>query len=127
MTMPNMKELMQKAQEMQKKMQWTQQKLASIEVRGEAGAGMVIVVMNGRHETTKVIIDSSLLKENKEMLEDLIRIANNDAARKIEEVLKIEMAKLTKDLGIPAEGGQGGQGTQSGQIGEGGQGGGVPA
>lgn len=100
---PNFGELMKKAQEMQKKMQWAQQKLSAMEVRGEAGGGMITVIVNGKYECKKVIIDPVILKEAKEIIEDLIAAAINDSVRKVEMLLKSEMQNLTKDLGIPSD------------------------
>jgi nucleoid-associated protein EbfC len=111
---PDFAEIMKKAQEMQKKMQWTQQKLASLTVNGKAGPDdAVVIVMNGRHEVKKVTISEKALQEYKEkaILEDLIAAAINDAIRKVEELLKTEMQNLSRDLGIPSDlGGEGGAG-----------------
>ena len=74
-------QLMKQAQEMQAKMQKAQEKLAALEVAGEAGGGMVKVRMNGRHEVRRVEIDRSVIGEDKEMLEDLLAAAINDAGR----------------------------------------------
>lgn len=81
---PNLNDLMKQAQQMQEKMQQAQSELASAEVQGESGAGMVKVLMTGRHDVKKVDIDSSLLTEDKEILEDLLAAAVNDAVRKVE-------------------------------------------
>ena len=81
---PNLNDLMKQAQQMQEKMQQAQSELASAEVQGESGAGLIKVVMTGRHDVKKVDIDSSLLTEDKEILEDLIAAAVNDAVRKVE-------------------------------------------
>ncbi len=78
-------DLMKQAQQMQEQMQKTQQELASKEVQGESGAGLVKVVMNGRHDVRGVTIDSSLMTEDKDILEDLLAAAVNDAVRKVEE------------------------------------------
>ncbi len=93
--------LMKQAQKMQDDMQKLQEELASAEVTGEAGAGLVKVVMTGRHDVRKFDIDPSLLAEDKEMLEDLLAAAVNDAVRKVEENNKKKMGELTAGLGLP--------------------------
>ena len=98
---PNMNEMMQKAQEMQEKMKKAQEELGNLEVNGESGAGMVKVLMNGRHDVKRVSIDDSLLTEDKEVLEDLLAAAVNDAVRKVESTNKEAMANLTGGLNIP--------------------------
>lgn len=84
----NMQQLMQQAQrmqeQMQKNMQKAQEELASLELVGESGAGLVKVTMNGQHDVKRVSIDDSLLSEDKEILEDLLAAAVNDAVRKVE-------------------------------------------
>ncbi len=75
--------LMRQAQQMQETMQKAQAELAEIEVTGESGAGMVKVTLNGRHEAKKVLIEPKLLAEDKDMLEDLLVAAVNDAVRKV--------------------------------------------
>lgn len=77
-------DLMKQAQQMQEKMQQAQEELAGKEVEGESGAGMVKVLMNGRHDVRKVTLDGSLMTEDKEILEDLLAAAVNDAVRKVE-------------------------------------------
>jgi len=101
MAEPNLTELMKKAQEMQKKMQWIQHELTSTEINGEAAGGIVAVVMNGRHEVKKVVISDEAWKEGKQIVSDLIAAATNDAVRKVEQVSQEKMMKLTKDLGLP--------------------------
>jgi len=93
--------IMQQAQEMQAKMQEAQKEIANLRVTGEAGAGLVKITMTGKHDVTKVVIDPSLLKEDKEMLEDLIAAAVNDAVRKVEVTAKEKMAKLTAGMQLP--------------------------
>ncbi len=80
--------LMKQAQQMQKKMQKMQEEIAQLEVTGESGAGLVKVTINGAHNCRRVEIDPSLLEDDKEMLEDLVAAAFNDAARRIEETQK---------------------------------------
>ena len=97
----NINELMKQAQVMQDKMQKAQDEAANAEVTGESGAGMVKVVMTGRHDVRNVTIDPSLMSEDKELLEDLLAAAVNDAARKVEEATKQQMADLTGGLQMP--------------------------
>ena len=93
---------MKKAQEMQKKMQEIQESLANLEVEGTAGGGLVKIIMNCKNEVKKIELDPSIIKEEeKQMMEDLIVAALNDAKTKDEEKSKEEMAKLTGDLGLP--------------------------
>ena len=94
--------LMKQAQRMQETMQRAQQELAEMEVTGEAGGGMVSVVMTGRHDVKRVNIDDSLLKEDKEMLEDLLAAAVNDAVRKVESTSQEKMSSLTAGMGLPS-------------------------
>jgi len=75
---------MKQAQQMQEKMQQTQQELANTEVEGQAGAGMVKVVMTGRYDVRRVTIDEMVMAENKDLLEDLLAAAVNDAVKKVE-------------------------------------------
>ncbi|MBV62752.1 MULTISPECIES: YbaB/EbfC family nucleoid-associated protein [Abyssibacter] len=93
--------LMRQAQEMQSKMQAKQQELAEKETEGQSGAGMVKVVMNGRHEVKRVTIDPSVLEEDKEFLEDLVAAAVNDAVTRVEEQNKEVMSELTSGLNLP--------------------------
>lgn len=97
----NMGDLMKQAQQMQEKMQKMQAEAANAEVTGESGAGLVKVVMNGRHDVRQVTIDPSLLSEDKEMLEDLLAAAVNDAVRKVEENNRGMMQHLTGGLQMP--------------------------
>lgn len=97
----NMGDLMKQAQKMQEQLQKQQEEMAKAEVTGESGAGMVKVVMNGRHDVKKVELDPSLMSEEKELLEDLLAAAVNDAVRKIEENNKGAMAGLASGMGMP--------------------------
>lgn len=97
----NINELMKQAQDMQIKMQQLQAEAAKTEVTGEAGAGLVQVVMNGRHDVRKVNLDPSLLSEEKGFLEDLLAAAVNDAVRKVEEDQRKQMEKLTGGMQMP--------------------------
>ncbi|MDN3520495.1 YbaB/EbfC family nucleoid-associated protein [Halomonas ramblicola] len=93
--------IMKQAQEMQEKMQRVQEEIAKAEVLGEAGAGMVRVTMNGRHDVSKVDIDPSVMEEDKELLEDLLAAAVNDAVRKVEANSKARMEEATEGLNLP--------------------------
>ncbi len=94
--------LMQQAQEMQANMREAQKELAAIEVSGEAGGGMVKLHMNCKHEVRRVEIEDALLQDEKNMLEDLIAAAYNDAARKIERTVQEKMGGLASGLSLPA-------------------------
>jgi hypothetical protein len=93
--------LMQQASEMQEKMQAMQEQAANAEVTGESGAGLVKVVMNGRHDVRSVSLDDSLMKENKEFLEDLLAAAVNDAVRKVEAQSKDALSSMTGGINLP--------------------------
>ena len=98
----NFNDMMKKAQEMQKKMQEMQNSLSNLEVEGTSGGGMVKVIMNCKNEVKKIDIDPSIIKnDEKEVMEDLITAALNDAKSKAEEKSKDEMKKLTGGLGLP--------------------------
>ena len=94
-------DLMKQAQTMQEELQKAQDELAKTEVSGEAGAGMVSVVMNGRHDVLRVAIDDSVLAEDKVVLEDLLAAAVNDAVRKVEARNKESMSGLASGLNLP--------------------------
>ncbi|MDH3630628.1 MAG: YbaB/EbfC family nucleoid-associated protein [Gammaproteobacteria bacterium] len=94
-------DMMKKAQEMQENMQKAQAELAKKEVIGEAGGGMVSVVMRGTHEVNRVTIDPSLVDEDVEMLEDLIAAAVNDAVHKVEKSNQDAMQEMTAGLNLP--------------------------
>ncbi|MXS85013.1 YbaB/EbfC family nucleoid-associated protein [Nitrosomonas sp. HPC101] len=98
----NLGNLMKQAQQMQENMKAMQEKLATIEVEGQAGAGMVKVTMTCRHDVKRVSIDSSLIGDDKEMLEDLVAAAMNDAVRRVEAATQEHMAGVTSGLGLPA-------------------------
>ena len=93
--------LMKQAQKMQEKMAKMQEEASNAEVMGESGAGMVQVVMTGRHDVKKVTIDPSLLTEEKEFLEDLLAAAVNDAVRKVESETKSAMSSMTGGMDLP--------------------------
>jgi nucleoid-associated protein EbfC len=93
--------LMKQAQQMQENMKRMQEELATIEVEGQSGAGMVKVVMTCRHDVKRVTIGESLLKDDKDMLEDLIAAAVNDAVRRVETMTQEKMGGMTAGLGLP--------------------------
>jgi nucleoid-associated protein EbfC len=93
--------LMKQAQQMQEKMAKAQEQLAKMEVIGESGAGMVKVTMTGGHSVRRVDIDDSLMEDDKDMLEDLISAAFNDAVRRVEEQNKEKMGALTGGMQLP--------------------------
>ncbi len=93
--------LMKQAQQMQEKMQKLQEELATAEVTGQSGAGLVSVVMNGRHDVKRVSLDDSLMQEDKDVLEDLVAAAINDAVRKIEQNTQSKMAGVTAGMPLP--------------------------
>ncbi len=94
-------DMMKKAQEMQENLQKAQRELANKEVTGEAGGGMVKVVMRGTHEVNRVVIDSALIDEDVEMLEDLVAAAVNDAVHKVEKSNQAAMQEMTAGLNLP--------------------------
>ncbi|MBT8128718.1 MAG: YbaB/EbfC family nucleoid-associated protein [Gammaproteobacteria bacterium] len=93
--------LMKQAQKMQEDMQKAQEEVANMEVEGQSGGGMVKVVMNGRHEIRKVTLDDSLMQDDKEMIEDLLAAAVNDAVRRVEQQTQEKMAGVTAGLNLP--------------------------
>lgn len=96
-------DLMKQAKQVQENMQKMQSDLANAQVQGESGAGLVKVVMTGRHDLKSVEIDPSLMSEDKEMLEDLLAAAVNDAVRKVEAYNKEKMSEVTGGMNIPAD------------------------
>ncbi len=95
--------LMKQAQQMQADMQKAQEELARLEVTGEAGGGMVKVTMTGRHEARRVEIDPSLFGDDREMLEDLLAAAINDATHQVESVTQERMSGMTTGLNLPPD------------------------
>ncbi len=93
--------LMRQAQQMQENMQKARAELADLEVTGESGAGLVKVVMNGRHETKRVSVEPKLMGEDREMLEDLVAAAVNDAVRKVAARSQEKYAGLMSGLNLP--------------------------
>ena len=101
--MKGLGDFMKQAQQMQERMQEMQAEVANLEVHGESGAGLVQVVMNGRHEVKRVTLDPSLLDEGKEVIEDLVAAACNDAAHKVEAAQQEKMAGMAAGLGLPLD------------------------
>ena len=93
--------LMKQAQQMQENMKRLQEELATVEVEGQSGAGLVSVVMTCRHDVKRVTIDPSLLSDDKDMLEDLVAAAFNDAVRKAEATTQERMSSITSGLPLP--------------------------
>ncbi|WP_428946246.1 YbaB/EbfC family nucleoid-associated protein [Pantoea sp. FN060301] len=93
--------LMKQAQQMQEKMAQVQEEIAAMEVTGESGAGLVKVTINGAHNCRRVEVDPSLLEDDKDMLEDLVAAAFNDAARRVAEAQKDKMASVSSGMQLP--------------------------
>jgi DNA-binding YbaB/EbfC family protein len=98
---PGLGNLMRQAQQMQESMQKAQAELASLEVTGEAGGGMVSVTMNGKHEVRAVRIDAKVVGDDKGMLEDLVAAAVNDAVHKVEARTQEKMSGLMAGMQLP--------------------------
>lgn len=100
----NFEQLMQQAQAMQEQMKKAQEELTELQVTGEAGGGLVKITMNGRHDVAKVHIDNGLVVDgDKEMIEDLVAAAINDAVRKIEENSRNKIASLANGIKLPKD------------------------
>lgn len=93
--------LMKQAQAVQENMKKAQEAIAAMEIEGQSGAGLVKVLMTGRHDVKRVTIDPSLLAEDKDMLEDMVAAAINDAVRKIDAASQDKMSGLSAGLGLP--------------------------
>ncbi|WP_269454841.1 YbaB/EbfC family nucleoid-associated protein [Methylomonas methanica] len=93
--------IMQQAQKMQDNLKKAQEELGAMEVQGESGGGLVTIVMTGKREVRKVSIDSSLVGDDKDMLEDLVAAAINDAVHKVGKMKKEKMADVTAGIPIP--------------------------
>jgi DNA-binding YbaB/EbfC family protein len=93
--------LMKQAQAMQDNLKRAQEELASMEVEGQSGAGLVKITMTCKHDVKRVAIDPSLLADDKDMLEDLVAAAFNDAVRRAEEVSTEKMGKITAGMPLP--------------------------
>ncbi|WP_343152572.1 YbaB/EbfC family nucleoid-associated protein [Buchnera aphidicola] len=94
--------LMKQAQQMQEKMNKVQLEMANVEVTGESGAGLIKITINGAHNCRKIEIDPTLLLDDKEMLEDLIVAAFNDASRRISEIQKQKMSDMSNNMQLPS-------------------------
>lgn len=99
--MTDLNEIMKQAKQMQEQFQKAQQDLANLVIEGESGAGLVKVSMNGRHDVTKVNLSDALLSEEKEVVEDLVAAAFNDAVRKLEEKSKESLGGMAAGLKLP--------------------------
>ena len=97
----NIGQLMKQAQAMQENMQKMQDQLAQLEVEGQSGAGMVKVQMTCKYEVKRVSIDPSLVGDDREMLEDLVAAAFNDAAHRVEATIAEKMSGMTAGMGLP--------------------------
>lgn len=94
--------LMQQAQKMQENLKQVQDEIAEAQIQGESGAGLVRITMNGKRQVQKIVIDDSLLNEDRDMLEDLIAAAFNDAINKVSVLKQEKMAGLTGGIDLPA-------------------------
>lgn len=94
--------IMKQAQQMQENMHKAQEEIAKLEVTGESGAGLVKITMTGRHDVKSVSIDPTLIGDDKDMLEDLIAAAVNDANRRVENMTQEKMSGLTAGMELPA-------------------------
>lgn len=93
--------LMQQAQQMQENVKKAQEELAALEIAGESGGGLVKIVMNGKRQALRVSIDDSLLKDDRDMLEDLVAAAINDAVNKVGKIKQEKMSALTGGIQLP--------------------------
>jgi len=98
----NIGQLMKQAQQMQESVRRMQEQLAALEVEGQSGAGMVKVQMTCKYEVKRVTIDPSLVGDDREMLEDLVAAAFNDASHRVEATIAEKMSGMTAGLGLPA-------------------------
>lgn len=94
--------MMKQAQKMQQEMQKAQEEIARMEVEGQSGGGLVKVTMTGQHELRRVEIDDSLMSDDKDMLEDLIAAAVNDASQRLDQATKDRMGSVTAGMNLPA-------------------------
>ncbi len=97
----NIGQLMKQAQMMQESMRRMQEQLATLEVEGQSGAGLVKVTMTCKHDVKRISIDPSLVDDDREMLEDLVAAAFNDAARRVEQTVAEKMGSVTAGMGLP--------------------------
>lgn len=101
--MTDLNEIMKQAKEMQEHFQKAQKELETLIVLGESGAGLVRIYMNGRHDVSNVELDPALLEEDKEVIEDLVAAALNDAIRKLEEKNKEALGGMAGNFKVPAD------------------------
>ena len=94
--------IMKQAQEMQANMEKVKKEIAKTEVIGRSGGDMVKITMNGKHQVNRVEIDESVMKDDKEILEDLIVVAINDANQRVDDVTKERMSNVTSSMGLPS-------------------------
>jgi hypothetical protein len=95
--------IIKQAQEMKVNMEKAKKKLLETEVIGQSGGGMVKVIMNGNHEVNRVEINENLMKDDKEMFEDLVAVAINDANRRVEKITQERMSNVTSNMGLPTD------------------------
>ncbi len=93
--------IMKQAQKVQANIQKVQEEIARMEITGQAGGGLVSVVMNGKHEVRRIEIDDSLFEDDKDMLADLVAAAVNDAVRRVQEATQEKMSEVTSGMGLP--------------------------
>ncbi len=93
--------IMQQAQQMQENFQKAQEELAAMEVSGESGGGLVKIVMTGKREVRNITIDDSLIGDDRDMLEDLVAAAFNDAVRRVDKMKQEKLASLTAGMQMP--------------------------
>lgn len=93
--------IMKQAQKMQENLQKAQAEIAAMEINGESGGGLVSVTITGRYEVRRIRIDNSLVSDDKDMLEDLVAAAFNDAVHKVERTVQEKMSGLTAGMGLP--------------------------
>ena len=101
LSMFNMGNMMKQAQMMQERLAKAQEEIGNMEVTGESGAGMVKITMNGSHEVRRVEIDESIFKDDKEICEDLLAAAYNDAHRRVEAMSKEKLSSVTGGIQLP--------------------------
>ena len=93
--------ILKQAQQVQEQLQRAQEEVARVEVQGEAGAGMVKVIMTGKHDVRRVEIEPALLTGDRQMLEDLVAAAVNDANRRVESATQERMSRVASGMGLP--------------------------
>ena len=98
---PQFDGILKQAQQVQEQLQRAQEEVARVEVQGEAGAGMVKVIMTGKHDVRRVEIEPALLTGDRQMLEDLVAAAVNDANRRVESATQERMSRVASGMGLP--------------------------